>query len=207
MQVGPQLIPTGLEVTVPVPSPALVTVSVLSGGGWLRLKLASSRLALVTSTLQLRPVEHAPPGAFQPANVEPAEGVRVITPRLRAIAAQRDAAVERQLPREDGRLGGVAVAYLRSVDADQSDAIRAPANLRDGGVPQTVEQRGTDVQSRQKRRSPPTFRSPGSDGDTLSPGLVPVKAARLDACAERQDLPEHIRGRQRGRLPRPVVGR
>jgi hypothetical protein len=74
VQVEPQLIPAGLEVTVPVPSPALVSVSVLSGGGWLRLKLASSRLALVTSTLQLRPVEHAPPGVFQPANVEPAEG-------------------------------------------------------------------------------------------------------------------------------------
>ena len=50
-QVDPQLIPAGLDVTVPLPSPVLLTVRVKN---W-RLKVAVTDLAAVTLTVQVVP--------------------------------------------------------------------------------------------------------------------------------------------------------
>ena len=66
LHVAPQSIPAGLLVTVPVPVPALCTVSWKEGGG-LAVKVAVTAALLVNVTLQVPVPAHAPD---QPANVE-----------------------------------------------------------------------------------------------------------------------------------------
>src|SRR3954452_20058298 len=73
LQVLPQLIPAGLEVTLPLPAPALVTVSVWVEGG-VGAKVALTVLAASMVTVQLPVPLQAPP---QPVKVEPAAGVAV----------------------------------------------------------------------------------------------------------------------------------
>ena len=68
LQVAPQLIPAGDDVTVPVPVPVRATVRV-SGA---TLKVAVTVVAAVTVTTQV-PVPVQPP-PDQPANAEPAAG-------------------------------------------------------------------------------------------------------------------------------------
>src|SRR5207245_4124328 len=70
-QVTPQLIPTGALVTVPLPVPALLTVSAKLG----RLKVAVTVVAAETVTTH-DPVPEQPP-PLQPLKVEPAAGVAV----------------------------------------------------------------------------------------------------------------------------------
>src|SRR5207247_6584939 len=70
-QVRPQLIPTGALVTVPLPAPALLTVSAKVGGP----KRAVTVVAALRVTVQVPVPEHPPP--LQPGNVEPAAGVAV----------------------------------------------------------------------------------------------------------------------------------
>src|SRR5262245_48038290 len=74
VQAGPQLIPAGLDVTVRVPVPALVTVSVWLTG--LALKVAVTVRACVMATVHVPVPVQAP---LQPANVDPvaAEAVTV----------------------------------------------------------------------------------------------------------------------------------
>jgi hypothetical protein len=59
------VIPAGFDVTVPLPVPAMPTVSVY----WLSVKVAVTRLAAVIETAQV-PVPLQPP-PDHPANVEP----------------------------------------------------------------------------------------------------------------------------------------
>src|SRR5207249_698877 len=70
-QVAPQLIPTGALVTVPLPVPALLTVSAKLG----RLKVAVTVVAAETVTVQAPVPEQPPP--LQPLKVEPAAGAAV----------------------------------------------------------------------------------------------------------------------------------
>src|SRR5437899_921839 len=70
-QVAPQLIPAGELVTVPLPVPALLTVSARLG----RLKVAVTVVAAETVTVQAPVPEHPPP--LQPVKVEPAAALAV----------------------------------------------------------------------------------------------------------------------------------
>src|SRR5436309_6019989 len=70
-QVAPQVMPAGELVTVPLPVPALVTVSAKVG----RLKVAVTVVAAETETTHDPVPEHPPP--LQPVKVEPAAGVAV----------------------------------------------------------------------------------------------------------------------------------
>src|SRR5207247_1969528 len=70
-QVAPQVIPAGELVTVPLPVPALLTVSAKLG----RLKVAVTVVAVETVTTQVPVPEHPPP--LQPLKVEPATGLAV----------------------------------------------------------------------------------------------------------------------------------
>src|SRR5437870_3071369 len=71
-QVAPQLIPAGLEVTVPLPMPkglALLTVR----AKLCRVRVAVTDLAALMVTLQVVPETASQP--LQPANVDPPAGV------------------------------------------------------------------------------------------------------------------------------------
>src|SRR5207247_1428873 len=83
-QVRPQLIPTGALVTVPLPAPALLTVSAKVG----RAKVAVTVVAALRVTVQVPVPEHPPP--LQPVKVEPAAGaaVNVTAVPLAKLAAQ-----------------------------------------------------------------------------------------------------------------------
>src|SRR2546427_6989810 len=70
-QVAPQLIPAGELVTVPLPVPALLTVSAKLG----RLKVAVTVVAAETVTAHVPVPEQPPP--LQPLKVEPAAGAAV----------------------------------------------------------------------------------------------------------------------------------
>src|SRR5207247_4051350 len=70
-QVAPQLIPAGALVTVPLPVPALLTVSAKLG----RAKVAVTVVAAKTVTVQAPVPEQPPP--LQPLKVEPAAAVAV----------------------------------------------------------------------------------------------------------------------------------
>src|SRR5437870_1208879 len=70
-QVAPQVMPAGRLVTVPLPVPALLTVSAKLG----RLKVAVTVVAAQTVTTQVPVPEHPPP--LQPLKVEPAAGLAV----------------------------------------------------------------------------------------------------------------------------------
>jgi len=71
VHVAPQVIPTGELVTVPLPVPALLTVSAKLG----RLKVAVTVVAAESVSTQAPVPEHPPP--LQPLKVEPAAGVAV----------------------------------------------------------------------------------------------------------------------------------
>jgi len=73
LHVAPQSIPAGLLVTVPVPVPALCTVSWKEGGG-LAVKVAVTAALPVNVTLQAPVPVHAPD---HPANVDPPFGTAV----------------------------------------------------------------------------------------------------------------------------------
>jgi len=73
LHVAPQSIPAGLLVTVPVPVPALCTVSWKEGGG-LAVKVAVTEALPVNVTLQAPVPVHAPD---HPAKVEPLFGAAV----------------------------------------------------------------------------------------------------------------------------------
>ena len=70
-QVAPQVMPAGELVTVPLPLPALLTVSAKLG----RLKVAVTVVAAETVTTQVPVPEHPPP--LQPLKVEPMAGLAV----------------------------------------------------------------------------------------------------------------------------------
>src|SRR5207253_3581355 len=70
-QVAPQLIPAGELVTVPLPVPALLTVSAKVG----RAKVAVTVVAALRVTVQVPVPEQPPP--LQPAKMEPAAGAAV----------------------------------------------------------------------------------------------------------------------------------
>src|SRR5438552_12579785 len=70
-QVAPQQIPAGALVTVPLPVPALPTVSAKVG----RVKVAVTVVAALRVTVQVPVPEQPPP--VQPVKVEPATGVAV----------------------------------------------------------------------------------------------------------------------------------
>ena len=70
-QLAPQLMPTGVLVTVPLPAPALLTVSV---NGWSE-NVAVTVAAAVTVTAHVPVPVHPPP--LQPVKVDPAAGVAV----------------------------------------------------------------------------------------------------------------------------------
>jgi hypothetical protein len=72
LQVEPQLMPEGAEVTWPVPGPALVIVSAC----WMIAKVAVTLVALLMVTEQ-GPVPAQPATPDQPVNDDPAEGVAV----------------------------------------------------------------------------------------------------------------------------------
>jgi hypothetical protein len=73
-QVAPQVMPAGLDVTVPLPEPLLVTDSVGLGGAVPTLKVAVTDFTASMVTLQVPAPEQAPD---QPAKVEPKSGVAV----------------------------------------------------------------------------------------------------------------------------------
>ena len=70
-QSAPQLIPAGLEVTVPLPLPVLVTVSTKRGGS----KVAVTVFAAFMVTVHVAPETVLQP--LQPANVDPPEALAV----------------------------------------------------------------------------------------------------------------------------------
>jgi len=84
VHVTPQLIPTGALVTVPLPVPALLTVSAKLG----RLKAAVTDVAAETVTVHAPVPVHPPP--LQPLKIEPAAGaaVSVTAVPLGKLAAQ-----------------------------------------------------------------------------------------------------------------------
>jgi hypothetical protein len=84
MQVLPQLIPAGLELTTPAPAPASVTVTATCLG----VNVAATDVGAFSVTAQL-PVP-AQPAPDHPANVELADGVavKVITLPAAKLAAQ-----------------------------------------------------------------------------------------------------------------------
>src|SRR2546425_322156 len=69
-QAAPQLIPVGLEVTVPLPVPVLVTVR----SKVIVLKVAVTVRAAVIVTRQLEPETLSHPAPVQPGKVEPVAG-------------------------------------------------------------------------------------------------------------------------------------
>ena len=69
----PQLIPAGALVTMPLPAPALLTVSVT--GCKANVAVIVAAVAAVTVTAQVPVPEQLPP--LQPPNVDPAAGVAV----------------------------------------------------------------------------------------------------------------------------------
>ena len=71
VHVAPQVIPAGELLTVPLPVPALLTVSAKLG----RLKVAVTVVAAETVTVQAPVPVHPPP--LQPVKVEPAAAVAV----------------------------------------------------------------------------------------------------------------------------------
>ncbi len=78
-QVAPQLIPAGLDVTVPLPVPLLPTVSV----SWTSVNVAVTVVAALMGTTQ-SPVPVQPP-PDQPLNIEPVPAAAVsviIWPRV-----------------------------------------------------------------------------------------------------------------------------
>ena len=70
-QVDPQLIPAGLDVTVPPPSPLLVTVSEKN----CRLNVAVTDFAALIATVQVAPETELHP--VQPPKIEPAVAAAV----------------------------------------------------------------------------------------------------------------------------------
>src|SRR5437667_5568961 len=84
VHVAPQVIPTGELVTVPLPVPALLTVSAKVG----RAKVAVTVVAALRVTVQVPVPEQPPP--LQPAKMEPAAGaaVSVTTVPLVKLAEQ-----------------------------------------------------------------------------------------------------------------------
>jgi len=70
-QVDPQLIPAGLDVTVPLPRPVLLTLNMK----YCRLKVAVTDLAALMVTLQVAPETALHP--LHPANSDPAFAVAV----------------------------------------------------------------------------------------------------------------------------------
>jgi len=70
-QVAPQAMPAGLDVTVPLPVPALVTVNAKLGAN-----VAVTDVAAAMATMHV-PVPVQPPVPDQPANTEPAAGAAV----------------------------------------------------------------------------------------------------------------------------------
>jgi len=83
LQTPPQLMPAGLEATIPVPVPFLVTLSVEVLGGVAAANVAVTLWAAVIVTAQLPVPVQAP---LQPVNVEPVAGVAVrvtFVPRLK----------------------------------------------------------------------------------------------------------------------------
>src|SRR2546428_7881907 len=70
-QVAPQVIPPGELVTVPLPVPALLTVSAKLG----RLNVAVTVVAALKVTVQAPVPEQPPP--LQPVKIEPAAGAAV----------------------------------------------------------------------------------------------------------------------------------
>jgi hypothetical protein len=81
--VAPHVIPAGLLVTVPVPSPALLTVSVEA----CTTKVAVTVVAALSGTLQVVPVPEQPP-PLQPWKVEPLAGAAVKMTGLLGNAAE-----------------------------------------------------------------------------------------------------------------------
>jgi len=84
LQVDPQLMPEGADVTVPVPGPALVTVRTC----WTMAKLAVTLVALLMVT-EHGPVPAQPATPDQPVNDDPAAGVavrRTLEPTLKLEA-------------------------------------------------------------------------------------------------------------------------
>jgi hypothetical protein len=73
-QVAPQAIPAGFDVTVPVPDPSLLMVSVTCGAAKVAVTAASPAVRL---TEQVPVPEHPPPD--HPVNVEPVAAVAVRT--------------------------------------------------------------------------------------------------------------------------------
>src|SRR5207249_1706211 len=84
-QVDPQLIPSGLLVTVPAPSPAAETVSTN-----VRVKVAVTEVSVVMATTHGAVPTQPPP--LQPVNTEPGAGlaVRVTVASLANLAEQVD---------------------------------------------------------------------------------------------------------------------
>src|SRR5204863_623561 len=93
-QVAPQLIPAGALVTVPLPVPALLTVSAKVG----RAKVAVTVVAALRVTVQVPVPEHPPPA--QPVKVEPAAAVAV------SVTAVPLVKLAEQVARSEVRRGG-----------------------------------------------------------------------------------------------------
>jgi hypothetical protein len=75
-QSAPQLIPAGLDVTVPLPAPGLLTDSVKVGGG-ARLKVAVTVRAAVIVTVHVAPDDELHPVQLANVDPDPADAVRV----------------------------------------------------------------------------------------------------------------------------------
>jgi hypothetical protein len=119
-QVAPQLIPLGMEVTVPVPEPALVTVSVN-----ICANVAVTDLAAFIVTVQEVLVPIQSPDQLE--NIEPVSGVAVnVTDMLLAYEAEQVApqsisvGVEVTMPVPDPALVTVSVSELPPKDSTPS---------------------------------------------------------------------------------------
>jgi hypothetical protein len=75
-QSAPQLIPAGVDVTVPLPAPGLLTDSVKVGGG-ARLKVAVTVRAAVIVTVHVAPDDELHPVQLANVDPDPADAVRV----------------------------------------------------------------------------------------------------------------------------------